>query len=50
MIWRMLSDDPGFDTNNYHGIAERFCSFATACKSIVASGPRGASRAGRRAW
>jgi hypothetical protein len=23
MIWRMLSDDPGFDTNNYHGVAER---------------------------
>jgi hypothetical protein len=23
MIWRMLSDDPKFDTNNYHGVAER---------------------------
>lgn len=23
MIWRMLSDDPAFDTNNYHGVAER---------------------------
>jgi hypothetical protein len=24
MIWRMLSDDPAFDTKNYHGVAERF--------------------------
>jgi hypothetical protein len=24
MIWRMLADDPKFDTNNYHGMAERF--------------------------
>ena len=23
MIWRMLSDDPTFDANNYHGVAER---------------------------
>jgi hypothetical protein len=23
MIWRMLLDDPAFDTNNYHGVAER---------------------------
>jgi hypothetical protein len=23
MIWRMLSDDPSFDINNYHGVAER---------------------------
>lgn len=23
MVWRMLADDPGFDTNNYHGVAER---------------------------
>jgi hypothetical protein len=23
MVWRMLSDDPTFDTNNYHGMAER---------------------------
>jgi hypothetical protein len=23
MIWRMLSDDPKFDTTNYHGVAER---------------------------
>ncbi len=23
MIWRMLSDDPAFDTGNYHGEAER---------------------------
>ena len=23
MVWRMLSDDPAFDTNNYHGMAER---------------------------
>jgi hypothetical protein len=23
MIWRMLADDPAFDTNNYHGEAER---------------------------
>jgi hypothetical protein len=23
MIWRMLSDDPAFDTANYHGHAER---------------------------
>lgn len=23
MIWRMLADDPNFDTANYHGIAER---------------------------
>lgn len=23
MIWRMLSDDPAFDTTNYHGQAER---------------------------
>ncbi|MDO8681097.1 MAG: hypothetical protein Q7R30_21470 [Acidobacteriota bacterium] len=23
MLWRMLADDPAFDTNNYHGIAER---------------------------
>ena len=24
MIWRMLADDPKFDTSNYHGMAERF--------------------------
>jgi hypothetical protein len=24
LIWRMLADDPGFDTSNYHGTAERF--------------------------
>jgi hypothetical protein len=24
MIWRMLADDPSFDTSNYHGIAERY--------------------------
>lgn len=24
MVWRMLSDDPAFDTSNYHGMAERF--------------------------
>jgi hypothetical protein len=24
MVWRMLFDDPAFDTNNYHGVAERF--------------------------
>jgi hypothetical protein len=23
MVWRMLSDDPNFDTSNYHGMAER---------------------------
>jgi hypothetical protein len=23
MVWRMLADDPAFDTNNYHGEAER---------------------------
>jgi len=23
MIWRMLKDDPKFDTANYHGEAER---------------------------
>ncbi|OFW02741.1 MAG: hypothetical protein A3I61_16375 [Acidobacteria bacterium RIFCSPLOWO2_02_FULL_68_18] len=23
MVWRMLSDDPAFDTANYHGPAER---------------------------
>jgi hypothetical protein len=23
MIWRMLMDDPAFDTSNYHGVAER---------------------------
>jgi hypothetical protein len=23
MVWRMLSDDPAFNTDNYHGIAER---------------------------
>lgn len=23
MVWRMLSDDPTFDTSNYHGMAER---------------------------
>jgi hypothetical protein len=23
MVWRMLLDDPAFDTNNYHGLAER---------------------------
>ena len=23
MVWRMLADDPKFDTNNYHGEAER---------------------------
>ncbi len=23
MVWRMLADDPAFDTNNYHGLAER---------------------------
>ena len=24
MVWRMLSDDPAFDANNYHGVAERY--------------------------
>ncbi len=24
MVWRMLSDDPLFNTDNYHGIAERY--------------------------
>ena len=24
MVWRMLADDPAFDTNNYHGVAERY--------------------------
>lgn len=24
LIWRMLSDDPAFNTDNYHGIAERY--------------------------
>jgi hypothetical protein len=24
MIWRMLADDPAFDTGNYHGVAERY--------------------------
>lgn len=24
MIWRMLADDPKFDSSNYHGMAERF--------------------------
>jgi hypothetical protein len=24
IIWRMLADDPAFDTSNYHGIAERY--------------------------
>src|SRR5438105_3676651 len=24
MIWRMLTDDPNFDTSNYHGMAERY--------------------------
>src|SRR5207244_7225094 len=24
MVWRMLSDDPAFDTSNYHGMAERY--------------------------
>jgi hypothetical protein len=24
MVWRMLTDDPAFDTSNYHGPAERF--------------------------
>jgi len=24
IIWRMLADDPAFDTNNYHGPAERY--------------------------
>jgi hypothetical protein len=24
VIWRMLADDPSFDTSNYHGIAERY--------------------------
>lgn len=24
LIWRMLADDPDFDTSNYHGIAERY--------------------------
>jgi len=23
MVWRMLADDPAFDTANYHGMAER---------------------------
>jgi hypothetical protein len=23
MVWRMLADDPKFDTKNYHGVAER---------------------------
>jgi hypothetical protein len=23
MVWRMLADDPAFDANNYHGVAER---------------------------
>jgi hypothetical protein len=24
MVWRMLSDDPAFNTDNYHGMAERY--------------------------
>jgi hypothetical protein len=24
MVWRMLPDDPTFDTSNYHGVAERY--------------------------
>lgn len=24
MVWRMLTDDPDFDTRNYHGMAERY--------------------------
>src|SRR5207253_10987316 len=24
MVWRMLTDDPNFDTSNYHGMAERY--------------------------
>lgn len=24
MVWRMLSDDPNFDTSNYNGMAERY--------------------------
>jgi hypothetical protein len=24
MVWRMLPDNPAFDTSNYHGIAERY--------------------------
>jgi hypothetical protein len=24
MVWRMLVDDPSFDTSNYHGMAERY--------------------------
>jgi hypothetical protein len=24
IIWRQIQDDPGFDTSNYHGMAERY--------------------------
>jgi hypothetical protein len=30
LIWRQLSDDPKFDTSNYHGIAERYWGLLNA--------------------
>lgn len=30
MVWRMLADDPNFDTNNYHGMAERYWGLVRA--------------------
>jgi hypothetical protein len=30
VIWRQLTDDPKFDTSNYHGVAERFWGLLNA--------------------
>lgn len=37
MVWRMLVDDPNFDTNNYHGVAERHWGLIRADGSRKAS-------------
>jgi hypothetical protein len=49
MAWRMLADDPAFDTSNYHGMAERFwgliradgspkAAFTTFSRGLLAEG------------
>lgn len=52
LIWRMLKDDPTFDTSNYHGIAERHwgllradgsrkAAFSTFLNGMLASADEG---------
>jgi hypothetical protein len=61
MIWRMLVDDPAFNTDNYHGMAERYWgllradgspkpSFTPFLNGMLAEtdGPWRLSRGGRR--